>query len=125
MKILVVDDSKLARMAVSKVLNTMYPDCIRIEAANADEALDKVKSDNPDIAVFDFNMPGRDGLTLAAEVLALKPSMPLAIISANHQKEVVDRAHAIGATFLGKPVTEPALKEFMTNAALSLKAASR
>lgn len=125
MKILVVDDSKLARMAVIKALKAIYPDCTRIEAANADEALDKIKSDDPDIAVFDFNMPGRDGLTLAEEVLALKPKMPLAIISANHQKEVVDRAHAVGAVFLGKPVTEPALKEFMTNAALSLKAAGR
>jgi CheY-like chemotaxis protein len=125
MKILVVDDSKLARMAVGKALSVISPGCTRIEAANADEALEKIKTDDPDIAVFDFNMPGRDGLTLAAEALALKPQMPLAIISANHQKEIVDQAHAVGAAFLAKPVTEPALKEFMTNAEMSLKATGR
>jgi DNA-binding NarL/FixJ family response regulator len=116
MKILVVDDSKLARMAVAKALNAIRPDCKRIEAANADEALMLVKTDAPDLAVFDFNMPGRDGLALAAEVRALKPSMPLAIISANHQQEVVDRATALGAVFLPKPVTEQSLKAFLATA---------
>ena len=38
-RILVVDDSKLARMAVAKALNALHPDWTRVEAANADEAL--------------------------------------------------------------------------------------
>ena len=42
-----------------------------------------------DIALLDFNMPGRDGLALAAELRALKPDMPLALISANTQHEIV------------------------------------
>jgi DNA-binding NarL/FixJ family response regulator len=121
MKILVVDDSKLARMAVAKALNATYPEWSRIEAANADEALEQVKNANPDIAVLDFNMPGRDGLALAAEVRELKPTMQVAIISANHQQEVVDRARAIGAVFLSKPLTEPALKEFLSAAEAKLK----
>ncbi len=121
MKILIVDDSKLARMAVAKALAATYPKWNRIEAANADEALEQVKSANPDIAVFDFNMPGRDGLALAAEVRALKPMMQVAIISANHQQEVVDRARAIGAVFLSKPLTEQALKEFLSAAEAKLK----
>ena len=37
-KILIVDDSKLARMAVNKALNALYPDWMRLEAANAEEA---------------------------------------------------------------------------------------
>ena len=46
-KILIVDDSKLARMAVIKALNALYPDWTRLEAANADEALKSMKEDNP------------------------------------------------------------------------------
>jgi DNA-binding NarL/FixJ family response regulator len=122
MKILVVDDSKLARMAVAKALNATYPNWTRIEAANADEALAQVKDANPDIAVFDYNMPGRDGLALAAEVRALKPALQVAIISANHQQEVIDRARAIGAVFLSKPLTEDALKEFLSGAEAKLRA---
>ena len=120
MRILIVDDSKLARMAVAKALNARYPDWNRVEAANADEALAVAR--DADIAVLDFNMPGRDGLTLAAELRAMKPAMPVAIISANHQQEVVQRAHAIGATFLQKPLTEQALNEFLGNAVQALKA---
>jgi DNA-binding NarL/FixJ family response regulator len=116
-RVLVVDDSKLARMAVAKALNAHHPDWIRLEAANADEALALAKTDSFDMAILDFNMPGRDGLHLAADLLALHPSLPLAVISANHQVEVVTRAREVGATFLQKPVTEKAMGEFLADAA--------
>src|SRR6478735_3652478 len=115
-RVLVVDDSKLARMAVAKALSALHPDWIRIEAANADEALDHAKAGACDVAIIDFNMPGRDGLQLAAEMLALSPGMPLAVISANHQVEVVTRAREVGATFLQKPLTANALDEFAMDA---------
>jgi FixJ family two-component response regulator len=50
--------------------------------------------------------------------------MPIGIISANHQQEVVDRARALGATFLPKPVTEAALREFVTSASRRLQGAA-
>jgi CheY-like chemotaxis protein len=122
-KVLVVDDSKLARMAVAKALTAVRPDWSRVEAANADEALAILEQANPDVAVLDFNMPGRDGLDVAAELRRLRPDMPIALISANHQQEIVDRARAIGASFLGKPLTGPALEEFLTDADARLEAA--
>jgi FixJ family two-component response regulator len=78
-----------------------------------------------DIAIMDFNMPGPDGLHLAAQLLALNPSMPLAVISANHQVEVVTRAREVGAVFLQKPLTEKAMAEFLSDAAARLAAAKR
>jgi DNA-binding response OmpR family regulator len=123
-RVLVVDDSKLARMAVAKALTAIHPDWTRLEAANADEALALAKSDSFDMAILDFNMPGRDGLQLATEMLALKPGVPLAVISANHQVEVVTRAREVGATFLQKPLTEKALGEFAADAVKRLSAAA-
>ena len=122
-RVLVVDDSKLARMAVAKALNALHPDWSRVEAANADEALALAGKECFDLAVLDFNMPGRDGLQLAAELLALKPEMPLAVISANHQVEVVTRAREVGAVFLQKPVTEKSLAEFLADAVKRLETA--
>jgi CheY-like chemotaxis protein len=121
-KILIVDDSKLARMSVAKVLNGLQPGCTRLEASNADEAVAIVKAESPDIVLLDFNMPGRDGLALAADLKAINPAMPMAIISANIQDEIVARAHDVGAAFLPKPLTEPSLAGFLTAAQARLGA---
>ena len=115
-KVLVVDDSKLARMSVAKVLTDLRPEWPRDEAANADEALERVARNLPDIVLLDINMPGRDGLALAAELHAMNPDMPLAVISANIQDEIIARAREIGADFLPKPLTKQALAEFISRA---------
>jgi CheY-like chemotaxis protein len=112
-RVLIVDDSKLARMAVIRVLNTLHPDWQSIEAGNADQALEALKRESPNFVLLDFNMPGKDGLALAEELRVLNPRMHVAVISANHQVEVVNRAKAAGATFLRKPLTEKALAEFL------------
>ena len=115
-KILIVDDSKLARMSVAKLLSGLKPDWTRLEAANADEALKALTDSQPDVVLLDFNMPGRDGLDIAAELRRRNPAMPVAVISANIQVEIVNRAGDAGATFLPKPLTEQALAEFLTDA---------
>jgi CheY-like chemotaxis protein len=124
-KILIVDDSKLARMSVAKTLSSLYPDWTRIEAANADDAVAMVKAEHPDIVLLDFNMPGRDGLALAAELKILDATMPLAIITANIQDEIIARSHEVGAAFLPKPLTQDALSSFLSGAQARLRAAKR
>ena len=120
-KLLIVDDSKLARMAVIKVLNSCHPDWQRVEAGSAADALKAVKQEKPHIAIVDFNMPDKDGLELAVDLRALTPEMPIGIISANHQQAVVDRARALGASFLPKPLTEQSLREFLRGATQQLQ----
>lgn len=119
--VLIVDDSKLARMAVTKALHALHPDWSRLEATNAEQALEQVRQGSVDIAVLDFNMPGRDGLGLAADLRDLGPTMPVAVISANQQDEVVRRVRELGATFLVKPLTEKSLAEFLDSAVHRLK----
>ncbi|KIZ43527.1 MULTISPECIES: response regulator [Rhodopseudomonas] len=124
-KLLIVDDSKLARMSVAKAMKALYPDWTRVEAANADEALALSGDAAFDVALLDFNMPGRDGLELAIELQNAHPKLPIAIISANHQDEIVARAAAIGAVFLPKPLTEAALSKFLLTALQQLESAKR
>ena len=112
-KVLIVDDSKLARMAVIKALLSLHPDWQRVEASSAAEALEQLKDGSIDIALLDFNMPGKDGLALAAELREAYPKVSVAVISANHQVEVVNRAQQAGATFLAKPITAKSLGEFL------------
>jgi CheY-like chemotaxis protein len=77
------------------------------------------------MALLDFNMPGRDGLTLASELRALDPALPVAVISANHQEEVVSRAREVGTTFLPKPLTEQAMSAFLDEAAPAARPGER
>lgn len=115
-QILVVDDSKLARMALKKILKTLHPDWVVVEAANADEARHSMQEIASDVALVDFNMPGSDGLELAAELRKFHPHMPVGVVSANHQEAVISRAKAQGAQFLPKPVTEQTLSSFLDDA---------
>lgn len=124
-KVLIVDDSKLARMAVAKALSALQPDWTRIEAGDAEQAMGAVNAESPDIVLLDFNMPGRDGLALAGEIRDIYPTMPLAVISANMQDEIIARARAVGAAFLPKPLTEQALADFLSGAVLRLKTSAR
>lgn len=119
--VLIVDDSKLARIVAGKALVELQPDWQKIEAGNADQALELISGQSADIALIDFNMPEKDGLELAAELHVLRPDMPIAIITANIQDEIIARAREIGAAFVAKPVTPDALEPFLSGAALRLR----
>ena len=114
-RVLVVDDSKLARMSIARLLGALRPEWTRVEAANAAEALERQRQEHIDLALVDYNMPGPDGLSVAADLHACNPVMPMAIVSANNQDEIVARAHALGAAFLPKPLTQQALAEFLAS----------
>ncbi len=124
-KLLIVDDSKLARMSAAKALHGLYPGWSRVEAANAEEALSLAKNSSFDLALIDFNMPGRDGLKLAEDLKAAYPSLPIAVVSANHQDEIIARAKEIGAAFLPKPLTQQALGQFLEDAVRQLQTARK
>lgn len=119
--VLIVDDSKLARIVSGKALAELQPEWQRIEAASAADALARIAERPVDLALIDFNMPDKDGLQLAAELRERLPALPIAIITANVQDEIIARARAIDATFVPKPVTADGLRGFISGAALRLR----
>jgi CheY-like chemotaxis protein len=121
--ILIVDDSKLARIVLGKAITALQPDWTRVEAGNADEALSIIESRKIDVVVLDYNMPGRSGLELAEELLARFPAISVAVATANVQDEVVAGVRAAKAAFIGKPVTEDGMRGFLSGAALRLRSA--
>lgn len=119
--VLIVDDSKLARIVAGKALASLQPDWTKAEAGSAAHALELIDQTHFDVALIDFNMTEKDGLELASELRALRPDMPLAIITANIQDEIIARAREIGAAFVAKPVTPEGLEGFLAGAALRLR----
>jgi CheY-like chemotaxis protein len=119
-KILIVDDSKLARMVMASAFRRIRPEWSLSEATNAEEALSAISTGHVEIALIDFNMPGTDGLELVARLRERHPTMPLAVVSANIQDEIIARARELNATFIAKPLTDEALGAFLSGAALRL-----
>ena len=123
-KVLVVDDSKLARMVMASAFRRLRPDWELVEVTGATDALEAVSSAVVDIALIDFNMPGLDGLELVAKIRESRPVMPIALVSANLQDEIIARARELKAAFIPKPLTDEALGAFLSGAVLRLKKAS-
>jgi CheY-like chemotaxis protein len=120
-QVLIVDDSKLARMVMVSAFRRIRPDWVLTEATNADEALTAISTGSADIALVDFNMPGIDGLELVSRIRALAPAMPVAVVSANVQDEIIARTRELNAAFVAKPLTDEALGAFLSGAALRLR----
>ncbi|MFI0976087.1 response regulator [Streptomyces sp. NPDC021093] len=74
-RIVVVDDEQLVRMALRLVIDG-EPDLTVVgEAADGDAALAVVDEQRPDVVLMDVRMPGRDGLSTTRELLT-RPSPP-------------------------------------------------
>jgi CheY-like chemotaxis protein len=123
--VLIVDDSKLARIVAGKAIRILQPDWRRVEANSAEDAVVKLAEHDIDVALLDYNMPGKNGLELAAELRAQRPSMPIAVITANIQDEIIAQARALNTAFIIKPLTEDGLRGFVAGAALRLRALSQ
>ena len=71
-KILIGDDSILARKQLKDII-AQYGGTTFVEAANGQEAIDKFKSDKPDIVFLDIVMPVKDGIAAVKEIRESDP----------------------------------------------------
>ncbi len=113
---LIVDDSRLARDMVGSVMTSLRPGWTILSAAGGDEALGKVEGAIPVVAIVDYNMPGMDGLTLAARLRERFPSLTIGILTANVQDALRKKAEAAGCRFIPKPITSDKIREFLAAA---------
>lgn len=64
MRALIIDDERLARKELHSLLSDHADIKIIGEAANADEALELINNENPDLLFLDIQMPGKTGFEL-------------------------------------------------------------
>lgn len=114
--ILIVDDSRVARISLRRMVSAIAPDATFLEAGSVDEALGVIAGSPADIAIIDFNMPERTGLELAEELRTQHPSLRMALCTANIQDAVAERARNLGMVFIPKPPEAKVLEAFITGA---------
>lgn len=103
--VLIVDDSRLARLMVAGLISERWPTARVREVENAAQALNAVAQEAPDLVILDHNMPGEAGLDVVGKLREQAPRARIALVTANVQNAMRERASQAGCHFVGKPVT--------------------
>lgn len=105
--ILIVDDDRVFRLSTAELLRAEGHETD--EAANADAAVQRLRSKAFDLVILDLRMPGIDGLALLEAIRVWGHNVPVLMISGFGTIDTAVRALHLGADdFLTKPV-EPAV----------------
>jgi signal transduction histidine kinase len=108
LKILVVDDDDVDRMAVRRSLKASGIEADITEAENANDAIDRVRGDRYDCALFDFRMPGSDGLELLRRLRSDGFGMPVIMLTGfGDEQTAVELMKAGAADYLPKNSLTP------------------
>lgn len=122
-KVMVVDDSAFMRMRCVSLLAELGHETE--EAGDGDEALDVFKRSEPDAVLLDITMPGKDGLTVLRDIMALDPRAKVVMVTAMGQQGMIAEALAQGAKdFIVKPFEAERVKEALEKLGIAAKRAA-
>ena len=97
-KILIADDHPLFREAIHNVISDGFPGSEVMETADLDSALALTgEHDDLDLILLDLNMPGMHGLGGLINLRNEAPTIPVVIVSAEQDKQIVLQAITYGA----------------------------
>ena len=68
MKAIIIDDERLARAELRKLLQDFPEIEVVDDAANVDDGISKIENHNPDVIFLDIQMPGKTGFDLLSEL---------------------------------------------------------
>lgn len=133
LKILVVDDHHLILGGTLEVLRQHYPTAKIITAKTAQDALNQVKSEQPDLVVLDLSIPEKPGtpaqsdigIKLLRELMKNYPNLNL-VVQSSYVNALVRIKHDIDAHQGGFTVADKGLtqEEMLTRVELALKRAT-
>lgn len=98
LKICIADDHAIFREGLKQIIAGTANMVVAGEAADAPEMLDKVRQGDYDLAILDISLPGRSGLDILVEIKALKPKLPVLILSMHPEEQYALRALKSGAS---------------------------
>lgn len=114
-KILIGDDSILARKQLKDII-AQYGGTTFVEAVNGQEAIDKFKSDKPDIVFLDIVMPVKDGIAAVKEITESDPKAVIIIVSSVGTQAQLKNAIEAGAKdFIQKPLNVEQIERVLKN----------
>lgn len=107
MKALIIDDERLARKELIKLLEEHPSIEIAGEAQNADEAEKMIEELNPDLLFLDIQMPGRTGFQL----LETLDTVPMVVFTTAYDEFALKAFEVNALDYLLKPIQPERLSE--------------
>lgn len=107
MRALIVDDERLARKELMKLLEDHSSIEVVGEAMNADEAIQMVNDLNPDLLFLDIQMPGKTGFQLLEEL----DSVPAVVFTTAYDEFALKAFEVNALDYLLKPIQVDRLAE--------------
>ena len=116
MKILVVDDSNLARKFLIKELKKIEPAAQIIEAENGAMAVEIFEKERPSAVFLDLTMPVMDGYEALELIMKIDPYAQVIVVSADIQPEARKKVLLSGAkNMCPKPINSEKMESIFMN----------
>jgi DNA-binding NarL/FixJ family response regulator len=97
MRVLIVDDHPMTRTGLVYLINHQPDLIVCAEADNAADALGAVDACEPDLVLVDITLPGKSGLELVKDIKAIRPGLPILVISMHDESLYAERVLRAGA----------------------------
>ena len=107
MKALIVDDERLARTELRRLLNPFKDINVVGEAINAEDALAKITELNPDLIFLDIQMPGKNGFEMLEEL----DSVPTVVFTTAYDEYALKAFEFNAMDYLLKPIEPKRLED--------------
>ncbi len=95
-KIFIVDDHPVFREGLISVLQRDPSITVMGEAGSSAEALEMLKTVEPDLVIADLGLPDKDGTELIKSILQIQPSVPVLVLSMHDEMFYAERVLAAG-----------------------------
>jgi DNA-binding NarL/FixJ family response regulator len=108
-RLLIVDDHPVFRSGLAGLLDTMDDVSLLASVGTAEEALDVIEAEHPDVVVMDLNLPGQSGIAATREISERFPTTEVLVVTMVGDDESVlaaVRAGARGYVLKGAPAGE-------------------
>lgn len=115
MRVMIVDDEKLARERLRELLNDIGGYTVVGEASNGAEAVEKAAELNPDVLLMDIRMPGMDGLEAAMHLAGME-NPPSVIFTTAYDQHALDAFEVNAVDYLLKPIRKDRLANALLKA---------
>ena len=96
LRILIADDSRTVRHSLHALLEQNPGWTVCAEAVDGTDAVAKAQVCSPDVMVFDFFMPGMNGVEAAGVLHNILPSVPILIVTLYITAQLIAQAKSVG-----------------------------